>query len=93
MNAILILVDADNDNLNYQGGIQYTKSEIAKYFGMRNIPTMENVSPIVYLNCEFTTKDLQIIKKDLNDSVHLIGFNNFELDKLLNNVNDLTYNS
>ena len=92
MNAILILVDTDNNNLNYQDSIQYTKSKIVKYFGTKNVSTLENVSPIVYLNCEFTKEDLLTIKKELNESIHLIGFNNFKLEELINNVNNLTYN-
>lgn len=37
-------------------------------------------------------EDLLTIKKELNESVHLIGFNDFKLEELINNVNNLTYN-
>lgn len=61
--CILIIVDANNRNIVYPAAIASVKSEITKYFGMKNVEPDIPEYPTVFVKCEVTQDDINVIKK------------------------------
>ena len=71
---IFITVAADNRNIIYPAAISFAKSEITKYFGMKNVEPDIPESPSLYIKCEVSQDDLNVIKKSIdNDSINLLA--------------------
>lgn len=71
---IIIMVNSDNENLNYNSVIYFVKSEIIKYFGTKNVTNEEPSQPFINVLCEVTNEDLNYLSKSIgNDSVNLFA--------------------
>lgn len=66
--CIFIVVAADNRNVVYPTAIASVKSEITKYFGMKNVEPDIPEYPTVSIKCEVTQDDINIIKKIIDCS-------------------------
>lgn len=64
---IIIMVNSDNENLNYNSVIYFVKSEIIKYFGTKNVTNEEASQPFINILCEVTNEDLNYINKSINN--------------------------
>lgn len=71
---IIIMVDSDNENLNYSSTVCFVKSEITKYFGTKNVVNEETTQPSMIVLCEVTNEDLNHIVNNINiDSINLFA--------------------
>lgn len=71
---IIILINSNNGNLNYNTTIYSIKLEIIKYFGIKNILGDILSQPYIHLSCEVTNEDLKEILKNIdNESVDLLA--------------------
>lgn len=71
--TIIIIIDSDNNNLNYKTILYSVQSEIVKYFGTKNILGNILPKPFMHVLCEVTNEDLKEILKNVdNDSVNLL---------------------
>ena len=60
--AIWIIIATDNKNIVYQSAVAQIKSEIIKYFGIKNVE-QDDPQPIIVLKCEVTQNDIDHFKK------------------------------
>lgn len=90
--CILIIVDANNRNIVYPAAIASVKSEITKYFGTKNIEPDIPEYPTVFVKCEVTQDDINIIKKIIDcASISLLAIIGMgEAKGMEGNIIDLT---
>ena len=90
--CIFIVVDANNRNIVYPAAIASVKSEITKYFGMKNVEPDIPEYPTVSIKCEVTQDDINIIKKTIDcDSISLLAIIGMEAAKgVKGDIIDLT---
>lgn len=82
--CILIVVAADNRNIVYPAAVASAKSEIIKYFGMKNVEPDVPECPSISIKCDVTQDDINIIKKTMdNDSISLIALVGMEEAKCI----------
>lgn len=58
ISKISIIVDSDNDKINYQNTVESTKSEIIKYFGTKNVNDFNNSQPVIIVTEEVNNDDI-----------------------------------
>lgn len=58
ISKIAIIIDSDNDKINYQAVVESVKSEITKYFGTKNTNNFNNSQPIIMVNEEVNNDDI-----------------------------------
>lgn len=89
---IMILVEVDNQNINYSNLVAYTKAEIISYFGTRNsfnpFPSWANI----IVTSEVTQDDIdELIKRIDNSAVRLLAIKTHdESDQISGDIIDLT---
>lgn len=58
ISKIFIIIDSNNDKINYQATVESVKSEIIKYFGTKNINNFDNSQPIIIVTEEVNNDDI-----------------------------------
>ena len=87
-NAILIIVECDNVNINYQEVIPMVKKCCQEYFGSKHFYGGPECSPICYTNELINQEDInKILDLVDNSSIYLYGLNNYVGNNLkVNNI-------
>lgn len=56
--VILIIVNSNNDNINYIATVKYAKATIREYLGTKYVKEDEPEAPCIKLSCEVTQDDI-----------------------------------
>lgn len=78
-NAIFILVECDNANINYRETIPFVKKLCNEYFGNKHFNSGFDHDPICFTDEVITNEDISNIYELIGDnsSIRLFGINNF----------------
>lgn len=87
-NAILIIVECDNNNVTYQNIIPMVKKCCQEYFGNKHFWEGPESIPVCYTNEIITQEDInKILDLVDNSSIRLYGLNNYVGNNLkVNNI-------
>ena len=66
--VILIIVNSNNDNINYIATVKYTKATIREYLGAKYIKEDEPEVPCIKLSCEVTQDDIDQMYRIMDNS-------------------------
>lgn len=70
-NIILIVVDNDQPCANYHNITGNLQNKIVSYYGSKFAQKHET-SPVVQISCDITQDDIELLKKDIPNSITLI---------------------
>lgn len=65
---ILIIVNSNNDNINYIATVKYAKATIREYLGAKYIKEDEPEVPCIKLSCEVTQDDINQMYRIMDNS-------------------------
>lgn len=72
--VILIIVNSNNDNINYIATVKYAKAIIREYLGSKYVKEDEPEVPCIKLSCEVTQDDIDQMYRIMdNDNIVLMA--------------------
>lgn len=89
---IMILVEADNNNIVYRDIVSIVKKEIISYFGTRNARDLSPSDASVMIESDVTQDDIDALYKIIDhSSICLLAFRAWDIsDRITGNIIDLS---
>lgn len=72
--VIIIIVNSNNDNINYIATVKYAKTTIREYLGSKYVKEDDPEAPCIKLSCEITQDDIDQMYRIMdNDNIVLVA--------------------